>query len=123
MKMRYDAETDTLTLTLRDTPVSESEEERLGVVILDYAADGMLTGLEILDASRRVTRPTSDQGSSRYVPAPAAPRAAARRLQRATRSFSTRGTSKDGWLVTRDNIAFDPKGRAWICTDGANDFL
>ena len=32
------------------------------------------------------------------------------------------GTSKDGWLVTPDNIAFDPKGRAWICTDGANDF-
>ena len=31
-------------------------------------------------------------------------------------------TSKDGWLVTPDNIAFDPKGRMWIQTDGANDF-
>ena len=28
----------------------------------------------------------------------------------------------DGWLVTLDNITFRPKGRAWICTDGANDF-
>jgi secreted PhoX family phosphatase len=32
------------------------------------------------------------------------------------------GTSKDGWLVTPDNVSFDPKGRMWIQTDGANDF-
>lgn len=32
------------------------------------------------------------------------------------------GTSSDGWLIRPDNIVFDPKGRAWICTDGANDF-
>ena len=57
MKIRYDAATDTLTLTLRDVPVRESEEERSGV-ILDYDADGMLVGLEILDASRRVAAPT-----------------------------------------------------------------
>ncbi len=74
MKIRYDTETDTLTLTLRDLPVRESVEERSGV-ILDYATDGMLTGLEILDASRRVTRPTSVE--LEVVPAPVAPRAAA----------------------------------------------
>jgi secreted PhoX family phosphatase len=28
----------------------------------------------------------------------------------------------NGWLVTPDNIAFDPQGRLWIATDGANDF-
>ena len=28
----------------------------------------------------------------------------------------------NNWLVTPDNIAFDPKGRLWIATDGANDF-
>jgi uncharacterized protein YuzE len=74
MKIRYDAETDTLTLTLRDVPVRESEEERSGVV-LDYDADGDLVGLEILDASRRVAGPTSVE--LEVVPAPASQRAAA----------------------------------------------
>ncbi len=32
------------------------------------------------------------------------------------------GVSANGWLVTPDNIAFDPQGRLWIATDGANDF-
>lgn len=58
MKVVYDAENDTLTITLRDEPVRESEEERSGV-ILDYAADGTLVGLEILEASRRVLKPTT----------------------------------------------------------------
>jgi len=58
MKVVYDAEMDTLTITLRDAPVRESEEERSGV-ILDHAADGALVGLEILDASRRVPKPTA----------------------------------------------------------------
>ncbi len=29
-------------------------------------------------------------------------------------------TTKDGWLTTPDNIAFDRNGRMWIATDGAN---
>jgi uncharacterized protein YuzE len=68
VKIAYDAETDTLTLTLRDVPVRESEEERSGV-ILDYAEDGSLVGLEILDASRRVTGPTSVELEVRKGPA------------------------------------------------------
>jgi uncharacterized protein YuzE len=68
VKIRYDAETDTLTLTLRDVPVRGSEEERSGV-ILDYDADGALVGLEILDASRRVAGPTNVE--LEVVPAPA----------------------------------------------------
>ncbi len=32
------------------------------------------------------------------------------------------GTSEDGWFVTPDNLTFDPKGRMFVATDGANAF-
>jgi uncharacterized protein YuzE len=56
MKVRYDAETDTLTLLLRSSPVHESDEDKPGV-ILDYDKDGNVVGIEILDASKRVEDP------------------------------------------------------------------
>lgn len=56
MKARYDKPTDTLTLILRDAPVAESDEDKPGV-ILDYAEDGSLVSLEVLDASKRVEDP------------------------------------------------------------------
>jgi secreted PhoX family phosphatase len=31
-------------------------------------------------------------------------------------------TSDDGWFQAPDNITFDPKGRAWITTDGMDNF-
>jgi uncharacterized protein len=31
-------------------------------------------------------------------------------------------TTEDGWFVTPDNLTFDPKGRMFVATDGANDF-
>ncbi|MFN2398561.1 MAG: DUF2283 domain-containing protein [Gemmatimonadaceae bacterium] len=58
MKVNYDARTDTLTVVLRDAPVTESDEDKPGV-ILDYDDDGNLVSIEILDASTRVTDPRS----------------------------------------------------------------
>lgn len=55
MKVAYDAQTDTLTIVLKeDVTVAESDEDRPGVV-LDYDVRGDLVSIEILDASKRVT--------------------------------------------------------------------
>jgi len=68
MKVTYDRETDTLTVVLSDTPVTESDEAKPGV-ILDYDASGNLVSLEILDASQRVMLATRIE----YQVAPASP--------------------------------------------------
>jgi uncharacterized protein YuzE len=44
MKAEYDKETDTLTITLRDACVKESDEIRPGV-IADFGYDGGVVGL------------------------------------------------------------------------------
>ena len=56
MKVIYDRETDTLTVIFTESPVTESDEDKPGV-ILDYDTNGNLVSLEILDASRRVSVP------------------------------------------------------------------
>jgi uncharacterized protein YuzE len=56
MKVNYDVETDTLTIIFREANVSESDEEKPGL-ILDYDSDGEIIGLELLDASKRVADP------------------------------------------------------------------
>ena len=56
MKVIYDRDTDTLTIIFAEAPVSESDEDKPGV-ILDYDDQGNLVSLEILDASRRVNIP------------------------------------------------------------------
>jgi uncharacterized protein YuzE len=53
MKAEYDRETDTLTITLRDVRVKESDEVRPGV-IADFGYDGGVVGFEILEASKVV---------------------------------------------------------------------
>jgi uncharacterized protein YuzE len=60
MKIIYDRETDTLTVIFNEKPVVESDKDKPGV-ILDYDASGDLVALEILDASRRVSAPSTIQ--------------------------------------------------------------
>ncbi|MBE7564422.1 DUF2283 domain-containing protein [Acidithiobacillus sp. HP-6] len=50
MKVRYDPDTDTLTIGLSEHPVMESDEASPGV-ILDYDEHGDVVGIEILRAS------------------------------------------------------------------------
>ena len=68
MKVIYDRETDTLTVIFAETLVTESDEDKPGV-ILDYDATGNLVSLEILDASKRVPFPMRIE--YQVAPAPA----------------------------------------------------
>lgn len=58
MKANYDKRSDTLTLKFSAKPIAESDEVRPGV-ILDYAEDGSVVGLEILRASERTDTPSA----------------------------------------------------------------
>jgi len=53
VKVNYDQETDTITITLREERVKESDEVRPGV-IADFGYDGGIVRFEILDASKVV---------------------------------------------------------------------
>jgi len=56
MRVRYDREVDILYIRLTETKIEESDEERPGTII-DYDADGMIVGIEILNASKRMVHP------------------------------------------------------------------
>jgi uncharacterized protein YuzE len=58
LKVTYDPEVDVLRILLSNAPIEESDEDKPGV-ILDYDKDGNIVGLEILDASKRVSNPCS----------------------------------------------------------------
>ena len=55
MRIEYDKETDTLTITLRQVRIKESDEVRPGV-IADFGYDGCVVGFEILNASKIVEK-------------------------------------------------------------------
>ena len=56
MKVTYNQEVDILRIILSDADIEESDEDKPGVII-DYDDGGNVVGLEILDASSRMTDP------------------------------------------------------------------
>jgi len=57
MRIVYDQKTDILTIILNEAKITESDEDKPGI-ILDYDASGNVVSMEILDASQRVVQPT-----------------------------------------------------------------
>ena len=53
MKVVYDRQTDSLTITLREAKIKESDEVRPGV-IADFGYDGAVVRFEIMQASKVV---------------------------------------------------------------------
>jgi uncharacterized protein YuzE len=51
MRVEYDKETDTMTISFRHAEVKESDEVRPGV-IADFGFDGGIVGIEVLEASK-----------------------------------------------------------------------
>jgi len=56
MKVKYDKEVDVLYISLNQEAIDESDESKPGIVI-DYSEKGNIVGIEILDASKRITLP------------------------------------------------------------------
>lgn len=54
MKIEYSKEADALYVYFRQVPVAKSKEMEEGVVI-DIGEDGHIVGIEVLDASQRLT--------------------------------------------------------------------
>ena len=57
MKVKYDKEVDVLYIKLNDTVITESDEEKKGVII-DYDAEGKIVSIEILNASKNLAQPS-----------------------------------------------------------------
>jgi uncharacterized protein YuzE len=67
VKAKYDRETDTLKLILREgVAVSESDEDKPGV-ILDYDLEGNLISIEVLDVQARGCREQDRAGTDRVA--------------------------------------------------------
>lgn len=58
MKVKYDAEVDVMRIIFSEAEISESDEEKPGI-ILDYDNKGNIVGIEILKASKKIANPKS----------------------------------------------------------------
>jgi uncharacterized protein YuzE len=57
MKVTYDKEANAVYIQFKDEAIDESDEDKNGDVIIDYAADGSVVGIEVLNASEKLSVP------------------------------------------------------------------
>lgn len=55
MKVTYDKETDVLYIQFKTEQVIESDEDKSGEMIIDYALNGSIIGIEVLNASKKLS--------------------------------------------------------------------
>jgi len=56
MKIIYDKSSDAVYIRLLDLPVNETREDVSGNINIDYAQDNSVIGIEILNASAKITK-------------------------------------------------------------------
>lgn len=56
MKVTYDKETDVLYIQFKTEPIIESDEDKSGEMIIDYAQNGSIIGIEVLNASSKLSQ-------------------------------------------------------------------
>jgi uncharacterized protein YuzE len=57
MKIKYDKEVDIINIQLGNEQITETDEEKPGIII-DYDKNGNIVEIEILNASKRTFEPT-----------------------------------------------------------------
>jgi uncharacterized protein YuzE len=57
MKVTYDKEVNAVYIQFKDDAINESDEDKNGGIIIDYAADGSVVGIEVLNASEKLSLP------------------------------------------------------------------
>lgn len=55
MKVTFDKETDVLYIQFKTEQVIESDEDKSGEMIIDYAQNGSIIGIEVLNASTNLS--------------------------------------------------------------------
>jgi len=57
MNIKFDKETDIVYLRFTDAEIVENDEDKPGIII-DYDKDGNVVGIEMLDASKKMKKPS-----------------------------------------------------------------
>ncbi len=55
MKITYDQETNVLYIQFKTEQVTESDQDKSGEMIIDYAQNGSIIGIEVLNASEKLS--------------------------------------------------------------------
>ena len=57
MKVTYDKEADILYIQFKQEKIAESDGDKNGEIIVDYAVDGTIIGIEVLNAPAKLSLP------------------------------------------------------------------